>query len=67
MKSKINAVTTKKAIEILGCTRSTFYYSYKRKLEVLGKEKNDILYKESDVLLLKEEIELIKNKFNIIK
>lgn len=65
--NKIDVVTIKKAIKMLGCSRVTFYSKYKPKLEQLPTTDNRVYFKLTDIeALIEKENQKIEHNYNII-
>lgn len=64
--NKIKVVTTKKACELLECSRTLFYLKYKPKLKQLPPDGRRALYLYDEVMKVAEEAKKGNSKFEII-
>jgi hypothetical protein len=64
--SEIEIVSVKKAMYLIGCTKSVFYHKHRIHLKQATKIGRDVFYRLKDVANYKETLFETNNKFKII-
>jgi hypothetical protein len=65
-KAEIEIVSVRKAIKIIGCTRSVFYHTHRINLKQETKVGRDVFYRLKDINNYRETLFEKTNKFKII-